>query len=313
MNILISSTLTWNPGDEFIRMGVKKLIGKHHTYVVWNRNPDVMSLRGRALSNSAWNNIDVSLFDLVVFAGTPQWLDPSSAYLYRELIRHPQVPAMLLGVGCGENANFTFSPDEHAVLARDTTLITTRGPACTNRINELLGEEKATTWLCPAAFCRLQPPSSERAERLIILQSDSVQWQRISRGLVEKMLPLATNADLLCLYIDEWKRFRSAGLNPIFCDSPADYLDVMSQYRQVISTRLHGAIAALSCGCHAQLVLDPDNFRIVDAQTPFGKLLPVVQPDALEPWPPVIDSHAYLASAFLQYRDYVQTHLPGER
>jgi hypothetical protein len=151
-NYLISSTLNWNPGDDFIRMGVKRLLGLEHNYIVWNRNPDVMSLGGKARSNSAWNNIDVSLLDAVVFAGTPQWYGASVAGLVDGLLRHPQLPAYFIGVGMSRPAS-PLGHDMIRVLQRHTSFITTRGEQLTRHINKALGATKAVTRICPAAFC----------------------------------------------------------------------------------------------------------------------------------------------------------------
>ena len=75
-NILISSSRQWNPGDEFILLGVRRLLeellGDSLNYILWNRNPDLFEDRWRNpqfrpgfLTNSAVEP-SLDLVDLIV-------------------------------------------------------------------------------------------------------------------------------------------------------------------------------------------------------------------------------------------------------
>src|ERR1700730_9064305 len=97
LNILISSTRQWNPGDEFICKGVKRIMsqvtGTSHNWLLWNRNPDLFlkrwedaRLRTDFLTNSQREPM-LDVTDLVVFAGTPEWTGPAVSRVYRELLR----------------------------------------------------------------------------------------------------------------------------------------------------------------------------------------------------------------------------------
>lgn len=50
MHILASTTRQWNPGDEFILLGVRNLIGEA-TWSIFNRNPEIKN-KPRTLDNS---------------------------------------------------------------------------------------------------------------------------------------------------------------------------------------------------------------------------------------------------------------------
>lgn len=298
-NILLSSTIAWNPGDEFIRIGVKRLLGDHN-YVVWNRNPDVMSIGRKASTNSIFGEVDVNLFDMVVFAGTPQWYGEATRGIYESLRRHPDIPIAFLGIGIS-TPSFGLQPYELEVLSRKNAIILPRSQHLANSINAMLKEDKAAAMPCPALFSKMQQ-KKDTAKTAFVMQSSTIQHQAIPEDLVRQFVPFFDKADIICLYIDEWKRFRSLGLNPIFCDCPSDYLEVLSSYQRIVSTRLHGGIAALSCGCTSFLVADKENFRVIDAQKMFGDMLPILSvPESLN-MPPRTDILPYCEKVFAEYK-----------
>jgi len=103
MNILISTTTNWNCGDDFIRMGVKNILKhifpKTPNYIHYDRNPNNMvnypedqsmkqNLRGTFMNN----HIDWEIIDLVVLAGTPEWLHTPLEPIYNGLATRPHIP-----------------------------------------------------------------------------------------------------------------------------------------------------------------------------------------------------------------------------
>ena len=110
-NVIYSTTRQWNPGDEFILMGVinilNEVIGEHNP-IIYNRNPDIRPEIGQVylrkkdnkysglvrndyirmgfLDNSIKFDTDCSFADLAVFAGTPEWWDMRCENFYQHII-----------------------------------------------------------------------------------------------------------------------------------------------------------------------------------------------------------------------------------
>ena len=129
-NIVFSSTRQWNPGDEFILAGVRRIlatVGLQYNSILYNRHPDIRSVHQDRqyfrysqvppdfhaspvtadleanIKFGFWDNsirpgIDGGFIDWVVFAGTPEWCSGRLFDLYDTIIRH-NLPLMILGVG----------------------------------------------------------------------------------------------------------------------------------------------------------------------------------------------------------------------
>jgi hypothetical protein len=305
-NVLISSSRQWNPGDEFIMLGVRRLLetvlGPSINYILWNRNPDLFVDRWRdsyfrpgLLTNSAIEpTLDV--VDLVVLAGTPEWFGRPVERIYRELLRFPDVPLMALGVG-GTGPGFVFTPVEREVFLRENALIVCRNPVLADEVNEQVGPDNALLMPCPALFCSpaRTPRSIESFERTspsITVQGDCVENQSAPTGFVDRLIrvveeiPAGSEARFVAHYIDEFLRF--SRLNPdadiFYSYEPWDYIRFFREsIRSLMASRLHGAIAGLSAGTPACLV----NFgsaRLNDASKPFGDLLPNLEFDDALDW-----------------------------
>lgn len=153
LNIIFSTTRQWNPGDEFILTGVRRVfdsLGVDFCPTIYNRNPDVRScfsdlhlfkrsrLRGTfgdepltssleanvkfdSFDNSIKANTDCSFADWVVLAGTPEWCNGKMADLY-SIVRRFQLPLMILGVGGG----LDVYREEYLSIIRKAKVITVR-------------------------------------------------------------------------------------------------------------------------------------------------------------------------------------------
>ncbi|MCZ2341496.1 MAG: polysaccharide pyruvyl transferase family protein [Bacteroidales bacterium] len=289
----MSSTRQWNPDDEFIRTGIKRLlaslIGPDHNWVLWNRNPDLFYNRwddGRMRTDFLTNSLrDPALdqIDLVVFAGTPEWTGPPVDRVYRTLLTFPQIPVLVLGVGSGGDTH-PLADHEIAVLDRENVLITTRSPDLADQLNSQLCQPKAIPLPCPAFYSGQFRGWPDHRRHGIIVQSSGTANQQISETLVQDLLTALRAADttlpldIISFYIDEFMRFSRLGFHSpcIYSYEPDDLLAALSQYSLLISTRLHGAIAGLSAGVPSILIADANNFRIRSTQRLFGKLLPVL-------------------------------------
>jgi hypothetical protein len=305
-NILISSTRQWNPGDEFILLGARRLleatVGTGPNYLLWNRNPDLFvdrwkdpQLRPGFLTNSSMEP-SLDLVDLVVLAGTPEWFGRPVERIFRELLRYPTVPLIALGVG-GAGHGFALNPQEREVLQRENSLIICRNPVLAQEINDQLGSTKAVVLPCPALFCSPAdiPRTLESFHRglpTINVQADVVENQSVPTPFVEQLIQHIQTREtrsatrFVAHYVDEFHRFsrlfRDADI--FFSYEPLDYIRFYrEQPRALITSRLHGAIASLSCGTPACL-FDFGSDRVAGAATPFGDLLPCLPFDDAVAW-----------------------------
>lgn len=75
-NIVFSTTRQYNPGDEFILMGLENLfadLGIEYNAIIANRHPVIdRNWKGLSLDNS-FDFVNWDLIDYVVFAGSPAW------------------------------------------------------------------------------------------------------------------------------------------------------------------------------------------------------------------------------------------------
>ena len=296
LNILISSTTQWNPGDEFIRFGVKNLlqsyIGVDNNWLLWNRNPDLFvdawikpKISPLMLANSL-KSPSLDIVDMVVIAGTPEWRGPSLEPVYRDLLRYSNIPLMMLGLGAG-TAEVELTQAERLVMRRDNTLITARSRGLAATLNQQLGIDKVRALPCPALFCADTEDTAHMKTLPIglILQSSSVNNQSISENLFKKILCCLESIPIddlayIAFYIDEFMRLtRLSDGRPVIYDfEPASYFSVLKSASWILSTRLHGAIASLAVGTPAILIAE-NNYRLESAQEVFGDILPLMSPE----------------------------------
>ncbi|WP_322042789.1 polysaccharide pyruvyl transferase family protein [Paraburkholderia sp. J67] len=294
MNILVSSTRQWNPGDEFIRKGVERLLhsilGKGHNWLLWNRNPDLFidrwadsRMRTDFLTNSL-RDPALDVVDLVVFAGTPEWLGQPVEQIYRRLLTQPTIPVLILGAGSGSTMP-QLAPHELEVLNRSNVFISTRSFDLAECLNAQLSTPKAIPLPCPAFYSASESDTQPERRRVgVIVQNSAVVNQSIGEELVQSLISALRDAqgeidlDVISLYIDEHMRFSRLGLTHpcVYSYEPDHLLDQLAGYSTVISTRLHGAIAGLSAGVPSILLAEEDNFRLRSTQKLFGDLLPII-------------------------------------
>ena len=237
MNILISITTNWNCGDDFIRFGVKNILKQffpNANYIHYDRNPNNMvdypdnqTLKHGLRGNFMNNPIDWSVIDLVVLAGTPEWLHHPLEPIYDGLMKHP-VSLWAIGVGYTEpEFVLPLREEEINVLKRSTTLVITRQRELSARL-EYWFDINAHTLPCPSLFCFENYP--EKTKNTLSYTSHSIA---------------------------------EIGGNSYFDSDPHEMLRYIGQYRRVISNRLHGTIAAISSG--ANVTMENDSFRCREA------------------------------------------------
>lgn len=246
MNILISTTTNWNPGDFFIAKGVKNIL-KHFfpdaNYIHYDRNPNNMvaypfnqNMKEGLLGNFMNNPIDWSMISLVVLAGSPEWLHEPLAPIYEGLVEHPEIPLWAIGVGYSEPEFMKpLTTSEIDVLSRESTLIITRQKELEDRLVDWLDRIDIYSLPCPALFCFENFPKKE------------------------------IQTYFGCHSIAEMK----SGLR--FSSDPYDLLNLIGSVKEVISDRLHAVIAGISSGAKTQLM--NLSFRTTEAMKLFEDVI----------------------------------------
>ena len=286
--ILFSTTRSWNPGDEFILFGIEALLvplcGAFNP-VIYNRHPDLHLprilldrsvnlkkgqqtvtinpyeiLRSRIpnLHDNSWRGLfDLGLFDLVVFAGTPEWMgamvEPLTAALGESA-----VPVIHLGLGGFDNIAAwgpeNLPPADRRVLER-SRLVTVRDGVA-ERILAPYGPERLP---CPALFSAPRHRKRERLHRIALsLQGTSPQnGQRIrpqvfkyAQALFERLAE-RYECGLVCHYVDELHELRHAfgdRIDTYYAYDARDYAALYDGFDLTVTTRVHGAGLCASMG-----------------------------------------------------------------
>ncbi len=256
MNILISTTTNWNPGDDFIRFGVKNIL-KHiypnANYIHYDRNPNNMidwphnqNMKYGLHGNFMNNPIMWEIIDLVVLAGSPEFLHHPLAPIYEGLVNNPHIPLLAIGVGYTEpNFVLPFTDAEKTILKRENTLVISRQQELSNRLQDEL-HIPIITLPCPALFC------------------------------FEKFPAKVNNI------LDNYKGCHSLSQLEYYHYFSSDSLDMLNYIGEcsvVISERLHAVIAGISGGAFCKLI--NKNFRTEEAIKLFEPVLqaeyPIIQ------------------------------------
>lgn len=280
--LCLSTTTNWNPGDDWIRGGVMNVLNKalqnatgntlKPNVVYYDRSPDLMightmssELRDDIQGNSV-KTLPQGMFDLAVACGTPEWSGAPHKALH-ESVYTQNLAYILVGVGT-TCKSIRLNELDKQVLSRDRTWIYTRSLEAADSINEALGFKKAVALPCPASLVYLGQ-TIKMYDKVQVPQGISGHHKvqpEILKGL-DKNVPVITER------IEEFYLYKSKGYEVEFSPSPADLLTRIGRYKNVYTTRLHGAIAAMSTGSNA-VIVNKGDFRIETAAKMFD--IPVV-------------------------------------
>lgn len=278
MNILISSTLHWNPGDEWIMHGCQNIIREalpaqtQLNWIVYNRNVDLMEGRKgyskptSTVGNYVTTSVPYEFIDLFVQAGSPEWHGPPAEAFHAAILKTDK-PYIMMGIG-STNSTPPMTELDVKVMMRSNTYIYTRSIATANAINSRLGVEKAQALPCPA-ICVMLGHSQKSREMVQIPQTPSGPQSVRPEYLVGLSSVKPTVAET----IREWYYYTGKGHNVEYVGSASGTLSNIARYTRVVTTRLHGAIAAMATGSAVVLVGRGD-YRIETAAEMFS--IPVV-------------------------------------
>jgi len=275
MNILISTTTNWNPGDDFIRYGVMQLLGNEHNYIYYDRNPDyfkqdIWEMGCNHKSNIMNDPIDWSLIDMVVLAGSPEFIHGPLKPLYDGLIENEKIPLLAIGVGYTfQMDTISFTPTESIVLKRKNTKIITRQYDLQKLLSEHLTREDIDCLPCPAIFAPIflntvdATKLSGKDSTLHILQSNKGH-QAISEEDFDETNKLKNVQSILTYYVDDLKEYPYGK----YIQEPQEIGRYISKYPRVISNRLHGGIYALGNGSKVKFINSSN--RVQKALEPYS-------------------------------------------
>lgn len=275
MNILISTTSNWNPGDDIIRYGVQYLLESHFgpdiNYIWYNRNPDYFKVGTNEMgsnhkSNGYTSPINWTAIDLVVLAGSPEWLHGPLRPVYEGLVENPNIPMIAIGVGYsfGMGALASLTEAEVMVLKRPSTKIITRQYDLAEKISGLLGRE-VMTLPCPGVFSskRFNFGAPWNAAKAVIRQSHRGHQGLRERDVKQTELAITSEYSVISHYIKDFEDFGG-----YFTSDSVDLVGRIVKYATIISNRLHGGLCALGNGSKVQFI-NSDN-RVQRALEPFA-------------------------------------------
>lgn len=283
-NILFSTTRQWNPGDEFILMGILNImrsINDNFNPIIFNRNPEIQ----RCNSNMCFNfQFDLGRFrvkrlkpgfydnsfkdkflqdrfiDLTVFAGTPEWGSDRLKSMYEYIERH-SIPAVYLGIGMGvRNFDVNQWNPMYINVLRKAELITVRDSVS----KDVLSEFNPIFLPCPALLAatkEFERGITDIKKVGLIYNSDkSVKYNRIDQKTYCFMVNLYRrflekyakefDIEFICHYVDElpefFKDFNSGKCN--YSYDAGEYIKIYNKFDLVIGTRVHGIGLSASMG-----------------------------------------------------------------
>ena len=291
--VLFSTTRMYNPGDDFVLFGIRRLLEESlgpFVPVVHNRNPALHALRGLAAASTghaspaaagmvqlhraieqtvpdydnSWHpGFDMGAVDLAVFAGTPEWAGTVTAPLVDALLA-AGTPTLYLGLGAFERIgamSYAGLPERDRRLLQRADLVTVRDEACA----AFLAPISPALLPCPSLFAApaARPRGGPPRIALSMQGVGETNPQRIERETFDYARTLfAALAErfactLVCHYVDEVAELRALfgdGLEIRYAYDAADYRDIYDEFDLTVTTRVHGAGLAASLGIPGFLV-----------------------------------------------------------
>lgn len=291
-NILFSTTRQWNPGDEFILMGcqniLKNIFGDYNS-IIYNRNPEVRQnwqyinpfrklkygnlefIKGKEildsfLRNNFWDNsfkdtTSGDFIDLVVFAGSPEWITKRSLQLYNTICKY-NIPTIYLGIGSSSEYNLNRIPQIMKQVLGNALFISVRDERTLNLLE--INNYKAQYNPCPAILSvdKSKEKNIKTLKKIGLIYGTykAVSANNIKKETYYYLINLYRHLirkyknvyefEFVCHYIDELpevkKDFPEFNINYSFNSS--DYIDIFSKFDLVIGHRVHAIGMSASLG-----------------------------------------------------------------
>jgi polysaccharide pyruvyl transferase WcaK-like protein len=288
-NILLSTTRQWNPGDEFIALGVtnvlKSIIGDFNP-IIFNRNPEIRQpamylnplrkssysdsrypskrkieafLRVGFLDNSFKDEMDSGFIDMAIFAGTPEWQGARLKGMYNAILKY-DIPTVFLGIGSGSAFKVSSIKDLYKTVLEKALLITVRDELSMENLAPL----NPLSLPCPALLSSSFSREIKEVQKIGLIYGtpNAVANNRISKCTHEYILSLfgeirqKYDCEIICHYIDELPDAHRhfTGMNIHYSYDSKDYVDIYNKFDLVIGHRVHGVGMAASMGVPGILI-----------------------------------------------------------
>lgn len=280
MKILYVTTRQWNPGDEFILRGSRRILKecgvREDVSTIYNKSPQTTSLleswnfwkkpyyTSLASSidfafnithydNSFKRTNDINFYDMVVFAGSPAWYGGRLKPLYKKL-KEFKGKILFLGIGT-TNKPLKLTEDEQTILRRATVF-------CRNEnlvVNLGKMDIEANYLPCPALLS--SPIERDTVDGINHVglgfnTTNTHRYQRMSNekfDLQTRLFETLNNrydCRVVCHYVDELEHaaalYGAENVRSVF--DAVDYPELYSQFDFVISSRVHGCGVSSSAG-----------------------------------------------------------------
>jgi|GEM_PF-2244353 len=188
------------------------------------------------------------------------------------------VPVLFLGIGsawAGQKADQATA----TIMRRSSSLVVVRNAT----LQQMLAKQDITAehLPCAAFFCAdyygITADPLSGIHLLTFQTCRDAPYQGVPEARLNKTLEAASKFGwhLVAHYASEGLEAMRRNLPLHYAATTPDLLHIYAAGRTVVSTRLHGAIAGLSCGVPS-IALGPDDFRISDAAAAYGDVLPVM-------------------------------------
>ena len=242
MNIVYSTTVQWNPGDELILKGIRNLINIKHNFIVYNRHPLHKRVGG---DNCYVYPKGHDIIDHIIFAGTPDWNSTDQNELYTT-IAEDEVDFSYIGVGGGLNPGSPFvkmgqEKSEELFLSKAKIKIVRDKYAHGIMTGSILAP-------CPSLFGTLNKskPRSRKDKIAFNLQgpgricapTDATLYKV---GFLAKKFKEEHGASVVCHSYDDFVLATELGLDPFYSSDYLDYFDYYDKYDLIIGPRIHGS------------------------------------------------------------------------
>jgi len=271
MNLLFSTTQGHNPGDDFIRWGIRSLMPEHNA-MFFNRAP-----QSRYTHNNAWlEHLDV--IDYVVLAGTPELLDHNIP-LMQQCIKIGK-PLLIIGLGShvysgtpgiiNSALDQVIPKSDEQKLVRDLvplTIVCTVRDSLMQRALLILGHAPVL-FPCPSFYAVGNSPLSGPEPYVGFVYKNILRetpdglrglpWagmiEQASQMIVAKLIGLNYMVLVICHYLDDFVQARDlfrksvSSEQIVYSSEAADFLRVYRGLSLVVSIRVHGACLAASMG-----------------------------------------------------------------
>ena len=261
MNILISTTRMWNPGDEVIYLGVKHLLNQRFgrfTSVLWNRHPGIKPMRGNYDNSFDGSRHSITPFDYYVSAGGPEWLGPRVSEVYSCLLK-AETSCIHLGIGTGK-ADVKLDKDAYSVFSKSSSLVTCRDQTTFNSLEGIVAADKLHLLPCPSLFSfidRFKARETNVVKKVgLNYQGAKMLFNNVGDEAYRRCMQAYEKVSkefeftVICNYVDDYNEAVQI-FDPSlvrFSADISDFYEFFDEVDVVLGTRIHGCMGAISSG-----------------------------------------------------------------